>query len=163
LANAGVIDGFGNNEFRPYENLTREQYVKILTVAFGAEISQNTEINFVDVPTSAWCAPYVGTAYNLGIINGIGDNAFGAGISISRQDAAVTAYRCLNIFGKNPEETNSGFTFADEGDIALYAVDSVKRLQKAGVLGGDGDGYFNPTAPISRAEAAKVVYLLIRN
>jgi hypothetical protein len=163
LANAGIIDGFGNNEFRPYENLTREQYVKILTVAFNAEISQNTEFNFVDVPPAAWYAPYVGTAYNLGIINGIGDNAFGAGVYVSRQDAAVIALRCLNIFGKNLDEVNGGFTFTDRDAIAPYAVDSVIYLQKSGIFNGGGDGYFKPAAPISRAEAAKVVYLLIKN
>ena len=46
-----------------------------------------------DVKEDAWY--YI--AQNLGVVQGIGDNKFGIGSNITRQDMAVMAYRAAQI------------------------------------------------------------------
>ena len=52
--------------------------------------------------------------------------------------------------------------FADNADIAGYASDNVYALKYAGIMKGDENGNFNPVNPANRAEAAMVIYSVIK-
>ncbi len=52
-------------------------------------------------------------------------------------------------------------TFADDGEIAEYAKESISALQCAGIVNGVENNFFNPNGIVTRAMAAKVIYGLL--
>ena len=48
--------------------------------------------------------------------------------------------------------------FTDAADIADYAMEPINMLYRLEIVNGYEDGAFRPNAPITRAEAAKIIY-----
>ena len=116
---------------------------------------------FVDVFKNDWFYSYVGAARQTGIVSGFSDSIFGVGLKISRQDAAVMINRAADYVGKNLVSAKEYTSFSDEGQIAEYAADAVKKLYQCGVISGMEDGSFRPQGTCTRAEAAKMIYGLL--
>ena len=131
----------------------------MLVLAFDLKNDGNSDISFSDVNTDEWYAPYIKTAYALGIVKGVSEEEFGIGIYISRQDMAVMITRAKNIETADNMPEN---TFADEDQIADYARVSVAYLKNAGVINGYDDGSFRPYGNATRAETAKILYGLLK-
>ena len=155
LYKEGIISGVDDSSFDPDGNLTREQLVKMLVIAFG--IPEREETRFSDVLHDSWHYTYVGGAYQSGIVLGINDDLFGIGQTVKRQDAAVMIYRIIK--DKLPSAQNTS-KFTDDGDISGYAADAVYAMQSAGLINGY-DGMFNPLGDITRAEAARLIASVI--
>ena len=113
----------------------------------------NKTASFSDVDASAWYAPYVNGAVELGIVNGKTDSVFGVGDAVTRQDACVMIDRALKLSGEVYEEAQ----FKDTSAISDYAKSSVSVLYGYGVINGMGDGSFAPFATCTRAQAAKII------
>ena len=153
LNKLGIISGYEDGSFRPNNNVTREEFVKLIVEAFDI-ISQNTECDFEDISADAWFKKYVSAAVENGIIKGIDENHFGVGQSIRRQDAAVILDRVLDMADIS---ITSSVSFSDADTIGDYAFNSVLKLSDAGIINGI-DGGFAPHEPVSRAQAAKLIY-----
>ena len=48
--------------------------------------------------------------------------------------------------------------FKDEASISSWALESVKRLQRASIMSGKGDNRFDPLTSSTRAEVAVIIY-----
>lgn len=160
LAARGIINGTGKNRFEPDGNVLREQFVKMAVLSFGIS-TDGAENTFTDVEDGQWYSSYIPAAVKAGIINGVGDGRFGTGQNVTRQDAAVILYRAARLSGM--EFTADENTFADDGEIADYARDAVYALKAAAVINGQGDNAFCPNEVCSRAQAAKMIYELMKN
>lgn len=94
-----ILEGDGENAF-PEDFLTREQAVKIMLKALETkmEISYSEEpLAFADSETvSDWAKPFVTTAVQMGLMNGMEDNTFMAGSNTLREQAMVMLYRLLD-------------------------------------------------------------------
>ena len=53
--------------------------------------------------------------------------------------------------------------FADNESIADYAKNSVYNLKDSGVINGYDDNTFNPHSKLTRAEAAKMIYMAMQS
>jgi hypothetical protein len=159
LAEKNIISGVGDNKFEPNDNVTREQFVKIVVGAFVPD-AQAGELSFSDVKSGEWYEEYIAKAFNSGIVNGIDDNTFGVGRNITRQDMCVMIYNAAKAAGM--EYQASADTFADDAQIADYAREAVYALRAAGAVDGSDNGCFEPTAFATRAQAAKIIYALIK-
>ncbi len=158
LAQKGIILGKGDRLFYPNDNITREEFVKIIVKTFfeNAEVSDKS---FDDVSDGEWYAEFVKKACGEGIINGIGENIFGTGMNITREDMAVIAYRTALKSGKMKEsERVSGFIFADDEQISDYAKTAVYALYDAGIINGVSEDEFAAKDYLTRAQAAKIIY-----
>ena len=111
---------------------------------------------FTDVDNEAWYAPFVYSAKEAGIINGISEDCFGAAMPITRQDAAAVILRAAAY----ETAEKSDVIFADDDEIADYAKDAVYKLAAEGVINGNSDGTFNPCGELTRAQCAKLISLL---
>lgn len=159
LYKLGVINGVGNKCFAPSKNVTREEFVKLISKAFSLE-EKSGKTSFADVNMNEWYAPYIYTGVSAGIINGISETMFGVGNNITREDMAVIIYRTLKNYGK---ELNVGQSdFADEAEIADYAKEAVEALYGAGVINGVGESRFSPKTYASRAEASVIIYRCVK-
>ena len=158
LSAKGIINGVGDNKFAPNDTVTREQFVKMMVVAFKLEGKDTS--GFADVDSSAWYAPYIGAAVQNKIINGISAECFGVGSNITRSDIAVI---CTRIAKKCsialPEASEPIYT--DAHSIPDYAKESAAVLQLAGIMTGDGSGCFAPKEYATRAMAAKIIHMLM--
>ena len=161
LAKKNIIGGYDDNTFKPNNNVTREEFVKMIIGAVGL-VSLDKSCEFTDVPESAWYYDYVASAYNAGIVSGVSDTVFGVGANITRQDVAVIAARVLSYLGKTPTAT-AETTLTDIDTVADYATDSVKLLNGIGIINGYDDGSFMPNNTLTRAEAATIICKLINS
>ncbi len=160
LYNEGVVSGKTVNEFFPSDNVKREEYVKLAVTSMNIN-TKGDELPFEDVAEDAWYRKYVCIAFHSDIINGVSENEFGIGMDITRQDLAVITYNLLTAC-KFEFAQADGTEFKDAASIASYAKDAVKYLKSSGILSGDENGYFNPNAKATRAEAAKIIYMISR-
>lgn len=160
LADKGVVAGRSENVFAPNESITREEFVKILVAAFEIDLTKESA-GFIDVKDGEWYEVYVNSAYKAGIIKGIGENRFGTGRKISRQDMAVMVHKAAKLCGIEFATASEMTEFSDADKIADYATEAVCAMHMAGVICGVGDNLFDPSGNATRAEAAKIVYELI--
>lgn len=154
LTEMGIVSGKGDGLFCPNDNITREEFTKLIVEAFYKDEEPAT-IGFSDVLSGAWYYDYIAKAVSKGIINGKGDNLFGTGELITRQDMAVIAFRATNF-----EISEYSEIFIDSEQISDYAKDAVTTLYTNGILNGS-DGFFKPFDNATRAEAAKIIYMLL--
>ncbi len=62
LYKKGILSGDGNGRFRPEDTIKREEFVKLLTLAFECEVSGG-ELPFDDVKKEQWYYPYILSGY----------------------------------------------------------------------------------------------------
>ncbi|MBQ6999052.1 MAG: S-layer homology domain-containing protein [Clostridia bacterium] len=153
LYKKGAINGTAKDTFNASGNIYRQDFIKILVGALGMTVT-DSESTFGDVPEDAYYTKFVMTAYENGLIQGMGES-FGVGTNIIRQDAAVILSRVLEKYGA--EQSGEAADFADEAMISDYAKEAVKIVRTAGIFGGDEQGNFNPKAHLSRAEACAIL------
>ncbi len=153
LVNDGIISGYPDNTFKPNKNITREEIIKIICVAYDIQPDSNYVERFSDASYSEWYAPYINAAYKNGITLGKEDKSFGIGEGVTRQDLLVMLYRMIEE--KAETETEE---FKDSADIADYAKEAVMYFASKGFVSGYEDGSFKPLNVCTRAEAAMIVY-----
>lgn len=159
LAARDVINGMPDGSYRPNDKITRCEFAKILIKALDLE-DPEAECPFIDVDKNSWYYSSVASAYKLGIVKGIGGGKFAPDAEILRQDMAVMAYRAAKAAGIDLTPVRDAKVFIDSDRISDYALDSVKVINRAGIIDGNEYGYFRPFDSSTRAEAAKIVYLL---
>ena len=157
LSEARIINGYEDNSFRPDNNITREEFIKIIVAAFTLQTEIDDEGKFADIQKGEWYFQPVIIANKLGIINGLTENTFGIGNNITREDMATIIYRtCMHKGVKM--SANAVVNFTDKDNISDYATDAVAALVGSGIINGFEDGSFMPKAYLTRAEAAKVIF-----
>ena len=154
LTEKKIISGYDDGTFRPDTTVKREEFIKL--VAEALELSGTVDTQFSDVPSDAWYTSYVKAAISAGIINGISDTTFGAGMELTRADMALIIARALKFDGETNEEA-----FNDDSDIPDYAKEAVYMLKSKGILSGN-NGNYEPKRSLTRAECAKIITYLVK-
>ena len=160
LADRNIVSGVGDNRFEPESSVTREQFVLMIVNALGFGDDEATS-DFADMPKDHWAYDAVSIACEKGIIFGFSDSEFGTGKSITRQDMAVIAYRASRLAGYEFDEAG-GISFSDGYEIAEYAKESIAAMSAKGIITGYPDGRFGPADTANRAQAAQIIYSIIK-
>jgi hypothetical protein len=157
----GIISGYADGTFRPYNNTTRSQLCKIVVLGYGLPIyTPPTSPSFIDVPTTNPFYTYVETAYHSTLISGYADGTFRPGAYITRAQLVkivVNAERWALLDPGTP-------TFQDvERGHAFYQY--VETAYSHGIISGYDCGTgcleFRPSNNAYRSQIAKIVYLAI--
>lgn len=156
LAEKGILSY--SNQFKPNDAVTREQFAKMVCMAFEIEATSE-DSGFNDVDASQWYSDFVSGAKKAGIIKGKSQDMFGVGEPITRQDLCVMLYRAMNAVTGVQQDA---IVFDDNHKIADYAIESVATLTAMEVINGYDDNTFRPNHLCTRAEAAKLIYSIIR-
>lgn len=154
-----IVAGKADGIFAPNDPVTREEFVKMMVLALGVH-NPNAESTFLDVPAGHWSSSYIQSAMDAELVYGIDDTHFGLGEKISRQDMSVMVYRAMAETAGAAAEVE--LAFADAGDIADYAREAVAQLNQMGIINGISETEFAPRAELTRAQAAKVVYEMVK-
>ena len=170
LAARGYITGMSKDNFAPNGTLTRGQFVQLLANLADVDLGKygsTLPSSIGDVKATDWFAPAVAWAVEQGIVTGVtlldGTTSFYPEKSISRQDIAVMLNRYREKIDKKafPEDVKEK-VFQDKDQIGDYAADSVKALQKSGIIQGKSETVFAPLDQAKRGEAAKMIHGMLK-
>ena len=164
LSNLSILTGDDENNdgvmsFRPEDTITRAEIAVIVARLQGytGTVAQ-TDTIFSDVTSSHWASGYIAMAANQEIVNGNGDGTFGVNDNITREDMAVIIDRAVKLVGYDVQTGEPSFN--DNDQISDYAYESVGCMQANGIIQGY-EGNFSPKDTATRAEAAKVVAMVM--
>ncbi len=156
LSEKGIVSGREEGKFVPDGNVTRAEFIKMLSLVVGIEPNENYIGLFEDVNEDDWFWSYVEAANQAGIASGFNGN-FMPDEDISREDMAVLLFRaCKFDLSENEEDI-----FNDTNLISDYAKGAVFALYEKGIILGNGSGDFNPKGNALRAEAAQIIYRML--
>ncbi len=159
LVEKGIISGYEGNEFRPENDITRAEFVKIIVNAFDV-VPGDSEVSFGDVGENDWFKYYIDLASSNGLVTGDDKGNFNPDAPITREDMAVIIKRAADYAGiKLSAESET--EFADAADISSYALSAIKSLNAAGIISGYPDGTIRPGANASRAEACAMIFKVL--
>ena len=159
----GYMNGYPDGTFHPNATITRAECVAIIDRMADPTIPIGQEIQFEDIPSSAWynssaavCGQVMGgtsiqylQSYPLGYIA-----YFYPERACTREDFAYGLSNVLNL----PDIGGSGFD--DYAQINPQYADAIMKLRYNGIINGDGKGrygYFHPKDTITRAEVAQII------
>lgn len=152
----GIMVGNEKGDLMPGANATRAQVSAMLVHIFGC--SQGKDITFYsDVSSGAWYYSKLSTAVQMQIFCGCGDGTMGPDRSITRQEVMTVLASAFALPGGTAADIKS---FPDADSVSAWAVSSVAGLVKAGLVSGDNYGRLNPSAAVTRAELAQMLYKL---
>ena len=156
LAEEGVIKGTSDTTFEPSRNISRGDYILILTRLFKLESDASAEA-FADVSADSYYYDAIQTARALGIAQGDG-NRFRPDASITREDMITLTMRAVEITGYLPaaDMEVSLERFLDGDDVSVYAQESMKAAVGQAFIIGD-QNLLNPQGYTTRAQAAVFV------
>jgi hypothetical protein len=155
LISRGVMNGYADGTLKPKGNVTRAEFTKMIVTALNLSAASAGQ-NFSDVGAADWFKQFVDIASSRNLINGIGGDLFAPNNQISRQDLCTIVYRALQDQGAAMPAEN-GAAFSDDSQIAAYAKEAVYKLRQMGIVSGRDTGMFDPLAPATREETAKII------
>ena len=154
MVEKGYVSGVGDGKFAPKNNITRSEFVAIISRCEAFEEADFEDNAFDDVPADFWGYKSIMAAYKNGIISGVGERSFNPGGNITRQDIAVILYNVYKMKYEQAEEDNN---FSDWDSVADYAKEAVGKLHALKILNGYGSD-FAPQGLCTRAEAVQAIY-----
>jgi len=162
LAARDIVTGREERKFHPGADITRAEFVQMLFRALELPVIPAGPRVFADAAPGAWYEQAVASAKALGIVQGKPDGTFGINDAITRQDAAVIMHRVGRMIRATDAPVGMP-DYADANQIAGYAADAVAAMHAAGWMRGVGAGRFAPLQPITRAEAAVLIYNAVQS
>ncbi|WP_314588238.1 S-layer homology domain-containing protein [Paenibacillus terrigena] len=159
LAAKNIITGMDDNYFRPNLNVSRADFATLVIRALGIQAADG-QSTFADVAADRYYAGYVSKAAELGLVQGSNGN-FRPTEQITREEAAVILAKMAEYMKKPFSGASSGAAFADMNSISGWAKDAVTKLQAAGIINGKDDNRFDPRGSVTRAEIAKMLFMIL--
>ena len=165
VSDKGLITGYNDGTFGPYDNITRGQLVTILWRMEGKPVSSSA--GFSDVSSSDFYYSAALWAQKNGVIKGYGDGTFGGERLITRQEAAVMLANYASFKGydtasdKTALKNISGWREADS-----WALDSLGWCVDQGLMSGKdtpSGAYLDPMGSTWRSAMAKMIMVLDRD
>lgn len=154
-ASWGIINGYEDGTFRPDADITRGEFMKLLTT-----IGELVPYKVIDT-SEHWAAPYWDLLNDNGVLWGLDIPCTRAALNtaITRYEMCVMlANFCSNVFSENfVELQNLQNAIADYSSIESKYVSAVEQAYGKGILTGYDDGSFHGSETMSRAQASAVV------
>ena len=150
---AGVISGYSDGTFRPYNNTTRGQLTKIVVLGFGIPIYTPSIPTFTDVPITHTFYQFVETAAHEGLVSGYSDGTFRPGNDVTRGQLSkivviAAGWPLLDPPTPTFSDVPTGHTFYQYIETAF----------DRGIISGYADGTFRPGNNATRGQISKIVY-----
>ncbi|MEH1936431.1 MAG: fasciclin domain-containing protein [Nostoc sp.] len=162
LADNNVIAGFPDGTFRPNQAVTRAEFAALIQKAFGSQnrVRQLSAGGFSDVPTGYWAASAIQSAYETGFLAGYPGNVFLPNQQIPRVQGIVALASGLGLTTSSTGASSDlGTYYNDASSIPNYAVSGVTAATQSNIVVNYPDvKQLNPQQPLTRAEAAALLY-----
>lgn len=151
LVDMGVIAGYDDGFFRPEREITRTEFCALMarTLGYDKDTYQILPELFADVKPGYWGEAYISFCYELGLVNGMGNNEFWPADKVTLAQAAKMAVCAIN---KQNE------ALSDAGD--KWYDGYIKVAGKYGLLD-FVDGQVD--LPAIRSDIAQIVFNMIES
>lgn len=159
LAAKHIVTGTTENRFEPGRSVSRAEFAALLVRAL--ELKSTKPAAFDDISASVWYADDVAAAAEFGIVHGRSTTAFAPNDSITREEMASMLMRAYEAKGDKKAGSGSERVFTDAALISVWASDAIQEGVKLGFFNGKDGGGFDPKGKTTRAESAKVIYMLL--
>jgi hypothetical protein len=149
----GAISGYSNGTFRPYNNTTRSQLVKIVVIAENWVIIDPANPTFTDVLRDNTFYTYIETAVQRQVISGYGDGTFRPYNYVTRGQVCkiiAIAQRWVIIDPVDPRFTDVGV------DNPFYVF--IETTASHNIISGYADGTFRWRNNATRGQLSKIIY-----
>lgn len=141
LKSAGVVNGYPDGSYKPYQAINRAEFLKILMEVYGYDLTEGKGLCFKDV-IDDWYAPYVCAAKDMGLVQGYGDGYFRPEQPINFVEASKIVVTALSL---EIDETND----------AVWYEKYVKSLEMVAAIPATVESF---DQHISRGEMAEMVW-----
>ncbi|HQE05132.1 MAG: S-layer homology domain-containing protein [Tepidanaerobacteraceae bacterium] len=158
LAGKGIIKGKSEGIFDPDANITRAEFVALMTRAMGYGENHGYTVPFMDVRENDWYYNPIAIAYNEGLVNGKSATEFDPNGKITRQEMAKIISNIMKDKFHSQEKVDNLKAFKDFEEIASWARESAALCLREKIIGGISEGVFAPLENATRAQAATVLY-----
>ncbi|MFS1517132.1 S-layer homology domain-containing protein [Bacillus sp. SCS-151] len=154
LASKGIINGYPDGNFLPYNNLTRAHAAVLLDRALNLDTSNITNPNFKDVSTDHQYYKTIAAVANAGIVKGKEDGTFDPEGTLTRGQMAAILQRAYDLAGQ---------AAADFKDVPAdhWAYKEISALAANGVTTGYEDQTFKPNNYVTRAQFSAFLYRIL--
>lgn len=160
LAASNVITGFPDGTFRPDQPVDRAEFAAMIQKAFNQNPIRNiSAAAFTDVPPDYWAVSAIEEAYETGFLSGYPGGFFLPNQEIPKVQAIVALANGLGLTTSGAAADIINTYYTDAAQIPDYAVDDVAAATQANVVVNYPNvTALNPLTPLSRAEAAALLY-----
>ncbi|GEM_PF-1789761 len=156
-----LMVGTGGGKFEPNTMLSRAMLVTILWRLEGEPDYVITN-SFIDLAQD-WYKDAVTWAAEHKIVEGYGNERFGPGDPISREQVAVILYRYSQFKGHDVSMKSDLAEYIDTSEISNWAVEAMKWANAEGLITGRSASILAPRGTTTRAEIATVIQRYLTN
>lgn len=156
LVSQGILKGYDDGTFKPDQNVTRAEAIKIILLGSGITLdgaSNLPALTFSDVTSADWYYDYLKIAVNKGIVKGYEDGTYKPSQNVNKAEAMKLV---LIASGVNVEAvTENPFVDAPfDSWFGAYAAYAKKwNVEPAWI-----DGRWHPEVEMSRGMISEMVY-----
>lgn len=155
---AGFVNGYADNTFRPNKQVNRAEFVTMLARAL--KLPESGAGTFKDASAiPAWASAYAAQAAAAGIIGGYEDGTFRPEQQLTRAELTVMIVRALGI----TVDPRAKLSFADSSEVPNWAVPYIAAAAEKSLVSGTGQNRFAPNQTATRAEAVVLIMNLLEN
>ncbi len=160
LEEHGIIEGYGDGTFKPDQNVTRAEALKIILLGSGIEIaeSETYELPFSDLQNDVWYLKYINKAYSSGIVSGYDDNTF-------KPEQNINLAEVLKILLLANEADTASIVVDDapyhDVGVGVWYASYAEYAKNLNLIEPRDDGLMHAEYEVTRAELAEIMYRLM--
>jgi len=160
LAAKHILSGTSASTFEPERAITRAEFTALLVNAL--KLSTVGEIQFADVKATDWYAQAISIAVKSGIVSGKSESIFDPKGKITREEMVAMLMRAYEVkIGKKLASYKQS-KFSDVSQVSSWAANYVNAAGELGLVKGRAAGLFAPRGITTRAEAAQIIFNLLK-
>ncbi|MCM3718529.1 5'-nucleotidase C-terminal domain-containing protein [Fictibacillus phosphorivorans] len=160
LANEGLVAGIGGNKFGPELELTRAQFIVIVTRALDLPATEE-ETPFTDVP--AWAARDIANAYAAGLVKGTSETKLDPNKVLTREEMITMLVRAYEHHLGTKIQSTETPNYKDMNQVSSWAKEVVSVAVEHGLINGKSATTLAPKDNTVRAEGAAVIHNLLKS
>lgn len=165
LTKKGYINGYEDETFKPENQITREEFAKLISTTFYLDLPSPKTPAFYDVQPDRWSYSYVEASKDFltGYYPPSGKAFFSPETKATREDVAVALVKTLGFTTNDLVDKNILKKKFKDIDLISYGLrDYVAIATEKSLIGGYEDSTFRPDKPITRAEIATLLFRSIK-
>lgn len=166
MTEAGYLSGYADNTFRPSKSITREQaaaiYGKVLQHNMNEQeladlVTKENGVSYSDVESDRWSNTAIKLVSAAGVMDGTSKTTFGPAKAMDREAFVASAANLVKKIKPDAPVKAEKVTFKDSASISKAYVADIEYMAQRGYVASGATTDFNPTQPVTRAQAATIL------
>lgn len=166
MTEAGYLSGYADNTFRPGKSITREQaaaiYGKVLQHNMNEQeladlVTKENGVSYSDVESDRWSNTAIKLVGAAGVMEGTTKSTFAPAKAMDREEFVASAANLVKKIKPDAPVKSEKVTFKDSASISKTYIADIEYMAQRGYVASGATTAFNPTQPVTRAQAATIL------